>query len=71
MSLFRERFKVKACSGCGQVLTTDEFYKNKFNADGLDHYCKGCRLGYNGEWTRNHPDRRYLINWRYRNKVVI
>lgn len=68
MSLFRKRFKVKSCRGCGKVLTTDEFYKNKFNEDGLDHYCKFCRQEYNSEWSRKHTDRRYLAQWRYRNK---
>jgi len=69
MGMFRERFKVKACGGCGQVLTTAAFYRNKSTADSLDHYCKGCRLGYNADWAKEHPDKRYLIQWRYRNKV--
>jgi len=69
MGVFSERIKVKACGGCGQVLTTVEFYRNASNPDGLDHYCKGCRLGYNRDWVREHPDRRYLTQWRYRTKV--
>lgn len=68
MGLFRKRIKVKACQGCGEVKTTDEFYRNKFNDDGLDKYCKGCRLGYNAEWTKKNPQRRYIHQWRYRNQ---
>ena len=61
MGLFRERFKVKACSRCGGVKPTDEFYGN-------DHYCIDCRKDYTYEWNKAHPDRRYLIRWRSDNK---
>ena len=69
MGLFRKKLKVKACGGCGQVLTTVEFYRNASSSDGLDHYCKGCRLGYSADWAKAHPNRRYLTQRRYRNKV--
>ena len=69
MSLLRRRqLRIKVCSGCGGVKLVKEFYKNRFNDDALDNYCKLCRLDYNSEWSAQHRDRRYLINWRYRNK---
>ena len=58
---FRRPIRVRSCSSCGAVKVIEEFYGN-------DHYCRVCRLSYNSDWTRKHPDRRYLINWRYRNR---
>jgi len=62
MRYFYEPIKVRACSRCGRVKLVNQFY-------GSDHYCRVCRLSYNSDWTRKHPDRRYLINWRHRNKA--
>ena len=70
MGIFREKIKIKTCGGCGHVYTLDQFYNNRFNEDGLDKYCKGCRLGYNYDWVKEHPDRRYIHQWRYRNSEI-
>ena len=66
--LHRERLRIRTCSGCGGVKLVSYFYKNRFNEDGLDYYCKICRQDYNSEWSAKRRDRRYLIQWRYRNK---
>ncbi|MFC1912118.1 hypothetical protein ACFLXG_03070 [Chloroflexota bacterium] len=68
MALVRERLKIKVCSGCVRAKVIDSYYKNRFNKDGLDNYCKICRLDYNSEWCARRKDRRFLIQWRYRNK---
>lgn len=36
----------KACTKCGQVQSTDQFYRVRANADGLDYWCKGCNRAY-------------------------
>ena len=71
MGLFRERLKIKVCTGCGRAKDIGNFYKNRFNEDGLDHYCKLCRQEYYADWRTKHRDRRYLIQWRYRNKINV
>ena len=71
MGLLRERLKIKVCAGCGGAKTLNDFYKNRFNDDGLDHYCKLCRQDYNSEWCAQRRDRRYLIQWRYRGKEYL
>ena len=69
MSLLRrKRLQIRVCSGCGGVKLVSDFYKNRFNEDGLDYYCKLCRGDYNSEWSAKRRDRRYLAQWRYRNK---
>lgn len=37
---------MKKCSRCGQELPTEEFYRNKRSADGLQWYCKKCAKTY-------------------------
>ena len=69
MSLLRRRrLRIRVCSGCGGFKVVGDFYQNRFNEDNLDHYCKICRGDYNSEWSAKRRDRRYLIQWRYRNK---
>jgi len=68
MGIFRERLKIKVCACCGRARIVGDFYKNRNNLDGLDHYCKECRSEFNAEWSLKRRDRRYLIQWRYRNK---
>jgi len=68
MSLFREKLKIKICACCLRAKVIGDFYKNHFNEDGLDHYCKECRSEFNAEWSAKRRDKRYLIQWRYRNK---
>jgi hypothetical protein len=70
MGLFREKLKIKVCSGCGRAKVVGDYYKNRSNEDGLDHYCKRCRSEFSAEWAARRKDRRYLIQWRYRNKQL-
>ena len=69
MNLLRKRLRIKVCSGCGGIKVRNNFYQNRYNEDGLDYYCKLCRREYFAEWSAGHRDRRYLIQWRYRNKT--
>jgi len=62
VTMWRSPISVRACSCCGGVKTVEHFC-------GKDHHCRVCRLRYNPDGTRKHPDRRYLINWRHRNKT--
>jgi hypothetical protein len=69
--MHRERLQVKVCRKCLRVKVVSEYYHNRHNQDGLDFYCKDCRLAYSKEWCTKHRDRRFLIQWRYRNKAWI
>ena len=71
MGLFRERLRVKVCRSCLRVKVIGNFYKNRSSKDGLDAYCKSCRLEYNAIWCASNKQKRYLIQWRYRNKQWI
>jgi RNA polymerase subunit RPABC4/transcription elongation factor Spt4 len=33
---------LKLCARCGSVKPTEEFNKNKWKKDGLQHYCRDC-----------------------------
>jgi len=68
MNLLRQRLRITVCSSCGGIKVRNNFYQNRYNDDGLDYYCKICRKDYNSEWSAEHRDRRYLIQWRYSNK---
>lgn len=70
MGSFRERLRIKVSSGCVRTKLFTDYYKNRFNEDGLDHYCKSCRIDFNSEWSAKHRDKRYLAQWRYRNKQL-
>ena len=70
MEIGIRRLRIRVCSGCGRVKLVSNFYKNRFNEDGLDYYCKLCRQDYNSEWSAKRRDRRYLAQWRYRNKQM-
>ena len=41
---------IKQCSKCRVDKTIDEFYRNKSNASGRDHYCRACRKEHHNEW---------------------
>lgn len=38
-----DKKKLKICSKCGESKPLSEFYKNKYNKDGLAYSCKVCR----------------------------
>lgn len=65
--MFRHKYKV--CGRCGAELRIDlSYYRNNYNPDKLDRYCKWCRNEYNADWNKENPERRYLHQWRYRNR---
>lgn len=35
--------KLKICGTCKELKPLNEFYKNKYNKDGLTYFCKACR----------------------------
>ena len=39
----------KSCAHCTKELPTSSFYNNKAYPDGLDHYCKTCRMEANAK----------------------
>ena len=34
----------KRCASCGRTKSADEFYRHRRRADGLDSWCKACRV---------------------------
>lgn len=43
----------KICVKCQQPKTVDNFYKKSNQKDGLDYYCKYCRMGHSLKSIRN------------------
>lgn len=48
----------KRCPGCGDTHppTTEHFYRNATNKDGLDTYCKQCRKEYQALHYQNNKE---------------
>jgi len=46
----------KKCAKCGEVLDYEHFTKDRSTKDGLDRYCKYCRLEYYNEVMYNPTD---------------
>jgi len=46
----------KLCTKCGTVKSTNEFNKNKWRKDGLQHYCRACHRRSVVESQRNHRE---------------
>lgn len=44
LSTIGERASVKLCIRCGQSRSHSDFYRDRTKADGLDFYCKPCRM---------------------------
>ena len=41
------------CSGCQKWLDKENFYSNKSHWNGLDKYCKNCRMCFNARRVKN------------------
>lgn len=57
--------ETKKCTKCGEMKTTDNFYKRKSMKDGFNIYCKSCMVIINENFKINNPDyeyHRYLNN---------
>lgn len=55
--------KYRICKWCSQIKRSEEFYTER------DSYCRECRKTYSREWSRENPERRKTINFRYRQKL--
>ena len=64
---------MKTCSCCKNELSTDMFYKNSYNRDGLAHYCKPCFNEYTKESRARNPEvkRKNNIAWRELNSEFV
>ena len=47
-------FMLKECGLCGEGKEAVEFHADNGREDGLQRYCKVCRVKYNREWQRAH-----------------
>jgi glutaredoxin len=54
--LFFKFMPTKTCPHCHETKSTDEFYKNKSNPDGLQSYCKVCHNTCSAERKRRKGD---------------
>lgn len=50
--------KEKKCSKCGEVKSSDQFYKDSSNTSGLYSCCKACKQKYAHDRWRNDPEYR-------------
>jgi hypothetical protein len=68
-----DKSETKICNKCKKELNISEFWKNKYNKDGLVHSCKECSKKYNKklyETDENTQNRRkeYAKKWYQENK---
>ena len=47
----------KKCSICQELKPRSEFYKDSNRKDGIDGYCKPCKLNKNKKWQDDNPDK--------------
>lgn len=47
----------KYCPKCEKTLTVDNFYKEKARHDGLNAYCKQCKIAVNENWRKLNPEK--------------
>jgi len=59
------KYRIRICRWCNQIKPADEFYTER------DSYCQDCRKYYAREWSKENPERRKAINFRYRQKLKI
>jgi hypothetical protein len=58
----------KKCTRCGEIKSTDEFYKvkNRPNGTGICSHCKKCQNIMTAEWERKNRKQNYDRHQRYR-----
>lgn len=61
----------KKCSQCNELLTIDNFYKNKKSPDGYRTNCKQCQNKKRNEWYINNKERAKIVRSNYRNRIDI
>lgn|GEM_PF-3029671 len=49
--------RVKRCPTCGQTKSTDEFYHNRAQYDGVDNQCKICKCTYYQSYMKTYSQR--------------
>lgn len=49
----------KVCSKCRKELPISEFYKNKYNKDGLQNLCKNCENKNNKKYMKTRLDKKF------------
>jgi hypothetical protein len=61
---------MKTCTKCQQTKPLDGFYKRLRSPDGLEAWCKVCRLEHNRKWHSKNKDRHSKLtrSWYERNK---
>ena len=61
---------MKTCTQCQQTKPFDSFYKRLRSPDGLEAWCKVCRLAHNRNWFHKNKDRHSELtrSWYERNK---
>ena len=61
---------MKTCTKCQQTKPFDGFYKRLRSPDGLEAWCKGCRLEHNRKWVAKNKDRHGELtrSWYERNR---
>ena len=72
-------WEMKRCSKCGETKLVDEFGTNRYNRDGLTHWCKECRKARTVEWVNldtcknvaytggDDPTYEQVVTWLWRN----
>lgn len=57
--------QTKFCKNCAKDLPITNFHKHSRSKDGLQFFCKQCKLNNNYEWLRNNPGKERM----YRNRL--
>jgi hypothetical protein len=57
---------MKRCPRCGETKSPSEFYKNAARADGLQDWCKPCKVASNRAWQENSRDKKNEIHRKWR-----
>lgn len=56
----------KKCSKCGEIKELSDFYKDKYNKDGLTNHCRTCNKKQKQNYIKNNPWAACLGNARFR-----
>lgn len=50
----------KKCVSCKEIKSNENFYKNRTRKDGLDYFCKSCKLKSNKKYFKKETFSRYM-----------